>query len=141
MCRKNCRDFKERTCTLLNHQPYVCNGCTKRAHCRISKYYYRAKDANKEYTEFKSEARIGIRLSQEEIYNINNIITPLIKEQHQSINHVFINNPNLLYFSKPTFYSYVNLNIFSLRNIDLARKVKYKPEKIPKKEEPDKNQL
>ena len=73
MCRKNFRDFKERTCTLLNHQPYVCNGCTKRAHCRISKYYYRAKDANKEYTEFKSEARIGIRLSQEEIYNINKL--------------------------------------------------------------------
>lgn len=129
MCRKSCRDFKERTCTLLNHPPYVCNGCPKRTHCRMSKYYYRAKDANKEYTEFKSEARIGIRLSQEEIYNINNIITPLIKEQHQSINHVFINNPDLLYFSKPTFYSYVNLNIFSFRNIDLARKVKYKPRK------------
>ena len=65
----------------------------------------------KNITEFKSEARIGIRLSQEEIYNINNIITPLIKEQHQSINHVFINNPDLLYFSKPTFYPEKNKRI------------------------------
>lgn len=46
---------------------------------------------------------------------------------------MFINNPDLLYFSKPTFYSYVNLNLFSFRNIDLARRVKYKPRKEDKK--------
>lgn len=125
-CKKSCSKFKEKT-------PYVCNGCPKKSHCRFSKYYYRAKDANKEYNKFKSDARIGRRLSQEEIYKINNIITPLIRNQHQSINHVFINNPDLLYFSKPTFYSYVNLNLFSFRNIDLARRVKYKPRKEDKK--------
>lgn len=132
-CKKSCSRFKEKTCSLLEKPPYVCNGCPKKSHCRFSKYYYRAKDANKEYNEFKSDARIGIRLSQEEIYKINNVITPLIRDQHQSINHVFINNPDLLYFSKPTFYSYVNLNLFSFRNIDLARKVKYKPRKDDKK--------
>ena len=132
-CKKSCSKFKEKNCPLLNTSPYVCNGCPKKTHCRFSKYYYRAKDANKEYNEFKSDSRIGIRLSQEEIYNINNIITPLIRDQHQSINHVFINNPDLLYFSKPTFYSYVNLNLFSFRNIDLARKVKYKPRKEDEK--------
>lgn len=46
---------------------------------------------------------------------------------------MFINNPDLLYFSKPTFYSYVNLNLFSFRNIDLARRGKYKPRKEDKK--------
>lgn len=132
-CKKSCSKFKEKTCSLLEKPPYVCNACPKKSHCRFSKYYYRAKDANKEYIEFKSEARIGIRLSQEEIYKINNVITPLIRDQHQSINHVFINNPDLLYFSKPTFYSYVNLNLFSFRNIDLARKVKYKPRKDDEK--------
>lgn len=132
-CKRNCSNFVEKTCPILEHYPYVCNGCSKKAHCRFSKYYYRAKDANKEYNEFKTESRIGIRLSQEEIYKINNIITPLIRDQHQSINHVFINNPDLLYFSKPTFYSYVNLNLFSFRNIDLARKVKYKPRKNDEK--------
>ena len=72
-------------------------------------------------------------MSQEEIYNINNVITPLIRDQHQSINHVFINHPDLLYFSKPTFYSYVNSNLFSFRNIDLTRKISYKPRKDDKK--------
>ena len=93
----------------------------------MSKYYYRAKDANNNYISLLSEARIGIRISQDEIYEVNNIITPLIKDQKQSINHVYINHPDLLYFSKPTFYSYINHNLFSFRNIDLARKVKYKP--------------
>lgn len=82
---------------------------------------------------FRTESRIGVRISQEEIYEINNIITPLIKEKNQSINHVFINHPDLLYFSKPTFYSYVNSNLFSFRNMDLLRKVKYKPRKDDKK--------
>lgn len=129
ICKRTCVNFEEKKCSLLDSAPYVCNGCPKKSHCRFSKYYYRAKDANKEYNDFKSESRIGIRLSQEEIFKINNVITPLIRDQHQSINHVFINNPDLLYFSKPTFYSYVNLNLFSFRNIDLARKVKYKPRK------------
>ena len=129
ICKRTCVNFEEKKCSLLDSAPYVCNGCPKKSHCRFSKYYYHAKDANKEYNDFKSESRIGIRLSQEEIFKINNVITPLIRDQHQSINHVFINNPDLLYFSKPTFYSYVNLNLFSFRNIDLARKVKYKPRK------------
>ena len=133
ICKRTCVNFEEKKCSLLDSAPYIFNGCPKKSHCRFSKYYYRAKDANKEYNDFKSESRIGIRLSQEEIFKINNVITPLIRDQHQSINHVFINNPDLLYFSKPTFYSYVNLNLFSFRNIDLARKVKYKPRKDNKK--------
>ena len=128
-CRNSCKNYKEKECILLNNPPYVCNGCSKKSRCRLSKYYYRAKDANNEYTSFRSESRQGIRISKEEIYEINNVITPLIKNQKQSINHVFINNPDLLYFSKTTFYSYVNNNVFSFRNIDLLRKVKYKPRK------------
>ena len=123
-CNKSCKNFVERECLILKNTPYVCNGCSKKSNCRFSKYYYRAKDANNEYESFKSESRIGVRISQEDIYQINSIITPLIRDKHQSINHVFINHPDLLWFSKPTFYSYVNSSLFSFRNIDLVRKVK-----------------
>lgn len=132
-CNKSCKNFIERKCEILDKAPYVCNGCKKKSHCKFSKFYYRAKDADAEYKDFRTESRIGIRISQEEIYEINNIITPLIRDKHQSINHVFINHPDLLYFSKPTFYSYVNSNLFSFRNIDLARKVSYKPRKDDEK--------
>ena len=132
-CKNTCKDYIEKQCNVLKRPPYVCNGCNKKRCCRLSKYYYRAKDANNEYIQFRSESRIGIRISKEEIYEIDKIITPLIKDQNQSINHVFINHPDLLYFSKPTFYSYVNNNIFSFRNIDLHKKVSYKPRKDDKK--------
>ena len=79
-CNKSCKNFTERKCELLNKAPYVCNGCKKKSHCKFSKFYYRAKDADAEYKNFRTESRIGIRISQEEIYEINNIITPLIKD-------------------------------------------------------------
>ena len=132
-CRKSCPNFIERKCELLSKSPYVCNGCPKKYTCRMNKYYYRAKEANNEYKEFRTESRIGVRISKEEIFEIDQIITPLIKDKHQSINHVYINHPDLLYFSKPTFYAYINYNLFSFRNIDLARKVKYKPRKYDEK--------
>ena len=133
ICKNSCKNYKEKDCILLSNPPYVCNGCVKRKYCRLSKYYYRAKDANSEYLSFLSESRQGIRLSKDEVYEINTIITPLIKDKNQSINHVFINHPDLLYFSKTTFYTYANNNVFSFRNIDLPRKVKYKPRNDNKK--------
>lgn len=129
LCKKSCPNFKEKECLNLFKPPYVCNSCSKKKCCRMSKYYYRAKEANNEYESFRSESRIGVRISKDEIFDIDQVITPLIKDKNQSINHVYINHPDLLYFSKPTFYSYINSNLFSFRNIDLQRKVKYKPRK------------
>ena len=37
LCKKTCRNFKEKTCQLLNNPPYVCNGCSKKSYCRFSK--------------------------------------------------------------------------------------------------------
>ena len=42
---------------------------------------------------------------------------------------MYINHPDILYFSKPEFYRLVNLGVFNLKNIDLRRKVKYKSRK------------
>ena len=46
---------------------------------------------------------------------------------------MYINHPDLLDFSKPTFYSYVDNNLFSFRNMDLLRKVTYKARKDNKR--------
>ena len=70
-CNSSCKNYKEKDCILLSHPPYVCNGCSKKIGCRLSKYYYRAKDANNEYLSFRSESRQGIRISKDEIYEIN----------------------------------------------------------------------
>ena len=80
------------------------------------------------YKEIKTESRKGINLTSEEVYEINKVLTPLIKKG-QTINHLYINHPELLDFSKPSFYNYINNGIFEFRAIDFPRIVKYKKRK------------
>ena len=128
-CKRKCSNFQPKQCPSLKKAPYVCNGCYKKHGCRYQKYFYRAKEAQKDYESLLKEAREGIHLTQEEIDKINSIIVPLIKDKGQSVNQVYINHPDMLYFSKTQFYRLVDLGYFDLKNIDLRRKVKYKLQK------------
>lgn len=115
-------------CEKLDKSPYVCNGCKSRSGCKKERYTYYARKADDTYKEVKSEARKGINLSPEEVFEINKIITPLIKKG-QTINHLYINHPDLLNFSKPAFYNYVNNGVFEFKPLDFPRIVKYKKRK------------
>ena len=67
----NCTNKKEcfdMICPLLKKSPYVCNGCKKRANCRLVKYYYDAKLSYNDYRDNLSNSRMGIRLSKEKEY-------------------------------------------------------------------------
>lgn len=133
-CSKKEECYEEEICFKLTGAPYVCNGCEQKTTCRKIKYYYYSKFANDEYEEKRSTSRYGINLSKEEVYDIDKLITPLIKEKHQSISHIYANHPDQLWFSKATMYNYVDLGVFSFRNIDLPRKVKYKKRKESEKQ-------
>lgn len=112
-------------CSRLDKSPYVCNGCKSRCGCRKDRYTYYARKADDSYKEVKSEARKGINLTPEDVYVINTTLTPLIKKG-QTINHLYINHPDILNFSKPTFYNYINSGIFDFKPLDFPRIVKYK---------------
>lgn len=115
-------------CNKLDKSPYVCNGCKSRSGCRKERYTYYARKADDSYREVKSEARKGINLTPEEVYTINTTLTPLIKKG-QTINHLYINHPDILNFSKPSFYNYVNNGVFEFKPLDFPRIVKYKKRK------------
>ena len=119
------------SCERLKHSPYVCNGCKSRSGCRKVRWTYYAREADNSYKEVKSEARKGINLTPEEVYNINTTLTPLIKKG-QTINHLYINHPDILDFSKPSFYNYVNNGVFEFSPLDFPRIVKYKKRKNSK---------
>lgn len=116
------------SCERLKHSPYVCNGCKSRSGCRKVRWTYYAREADNSYKEVKSEARKGINLTPEEVYKINTTLTPLIKKG-QTINHLYINHPDILDFSKPSFYNYVNNGVFEFGPLDFPRIVKYKKRK------------
>ena len=120
--------YKDLSCLRLKHSPYVCNGCKSRSGCRKERYTYYARKADDSYKEVKSEARKGINLTPEEIYIINTTLTPLVKKG-QTINHLYINHPEILDFSKPSFYNYVNNGVFEFGPLDFPRIVKYKKRK------------
>ncbi len=125
---KNNNYDRDLSCERLKRSPYVCNGCKSRSGCRKERYTYYARRANDSYKEVKSEARKGINLTPEEIFQINKILTPLIKKG-QTINHLYINHPDILDFSKPSFYNYVNNGVFEFGPLDFPRIVKYKKRK------------
>ena len=133
-CSKKEKCYEEEICMKLTGAPYVCNGCEQKNRCRKIKYYYYSKFANDEYNEKLRTSRVGINLSKEEAYDIDKLITPLIKEKHQSISHIYANHPDEISFSRTTMYNYVDLGVFSFRNIDLPRKVKYKNRKANEKQ-------
>ncbi len=128
-CTKKMECYEEDVCPALLRAPYVCNGCEFKVKCRRIKFYYYPKFANDEYRENLKESREGINLDKDEVYELDKLITPLIKDKKQSIAHIYANHPDELYFSRVSMYNYINLGIFSFNNIDLPRKVKYKKRK------------
>ncbi len=121
-CNLYCSDFEEDVCNSLQHAPYVCNSCKSRTACRLVKYYYRALPAYNQYTNTLSVSRQGINLSNEELYELDNIVSPLIK-QGQTISHIY--QTQNLKCSKSSLYNYIDQNQLSARNIDLPRRVRY----------------
>jgi len=119
--------YKAKECKLLTKPPYVCNSCPKKAGCKLTKHYYFGSEAQKLYDERKVESKKGYDISEDDINMIEKVIVPLVKDKNQPINHIYNNHSDILYFSKPTFYRYVNEGVLSLSNIDLPKKVCYKP--------------
>ena len=131
-CNQTCKDFEKERCGRLDKAPYVYNGCPKKVnHCTIAhKYTYNARFSNRKYREMLSDSRAGINLTKHELHKIDMVISPLI-EQGQSPYQIVTNHPELD-LSVRTVYSYLDQGLFTARNVDLKRKVKFKPRKCHK---------
>ena len=131
-CNQTCPDFEKERCPRLTKAPYVCNGCDKQInHCTIAhKYTYDARFAHRKYKEKLSDSRAGINLTKRELHQKDIIVSPLI-QQGQSPYQIVTNHPELE-MSVRTVYTYMNMGLFTARNIDLKRKVKFKSRKCHK---------
>ena len=107
----------------------VCNFCKNKGYCSKRKLYYNSKLANEKYLINLKDSRVGVNIKPEVVEEIERSIVPLIKNKKQSINQVHITHKDILFFSTPTLYRYIDLGVLSLTNLDLPKKVKYKPRK------------
>ena len=131
-CNQTCSRFERERCLKIDHAPYVCNGCPDfRKRCPIAqKYHYDAFFADRKYREQLVSARAGIAITRQELHKTDAIVTPLI-DQGQSPYQIICNHPELD-MSVRTLYNYIDQGILCARNIDLKRKVRFKPRKVHK---------
>lgn len=126
-CNSHCPDFLSRTyhCAKLDKAPFVCNGCERKTACRLDKAFYRAATAHRQYKTILVESRTGINISPEELALLDDLISPLTL-QGQSPYMILQSHPEIT-LSEKTIYNYIESGALSVKNIDLPKKVKYKP--------------
>lgn len=127
-CTDTCISYVKYSCPKRNKPPYVCNGCPDRTKCCLEKSFYRARTAQKEYSAIMSESRCGIALSEAELEQLDNVVSPLLKKG-QSLHHISLSHANELMKSERTLYKYVHSGLFAARNIDMPRTVRMRPRK------------
>lgn len=124
-CYNRCDLYTPGECYKIKHSPYVCNGCSKFSSCNHERYVYLATYAQSCYSETLVSVREGINKEPEEIQNLDELISPLIKKG-QTIAHVYNSHKDAMICSRSTLYKYINESVLTAKSVDLPRKVKYK---------------
>lgn len=132
-CRELCKRYNNKPCKNLSKPPYVCNVCTNRRKCKTDRAYYIAQQADAMSRRRYSESRSKIQTRGKELEKLDETVTPLILKG-QPITHIWAEHGEELGISQRTLYRYADRGILSFGNIDLRRKVGYRPRK--KKKEP-----
>lgn len=127
-CFLSCSEFEERTCELLDHAPFVCTDCPRYMNCRFRHANYRAVEAQLAYECRLTESREGISLSIDELVWVVKIVKSHL-QKGWSFEAIWAAYGNSLPISVRTMYAYAERGILGLANIDLPKKVKYKPRK------------
>lgn len=127
-CHSSCPDYLAPVCRRLERAPYVCNGCGTHSCRQSTKYTYRAQIADQRYREALSSSRSGINRTPLELDEMDRIVSPLLR-QGQSLSHIYATHDKELNCSRRTMYHYIDQGAFHAANIDLPRKVRYKPRK------------
>lgn len=129
-CTDHCPEYVPKECKRIKKPPYVCNGCSKISRCLMQKAYYAAQYAQNEYTHILVSSRNGINQDVADIALLDQLVSPLLKKG-QSIAHIYANHGSEIPCSRVTLYKYIDMGLFSASNIDMRKKVHYKPRKTP----------
>ena len=132
-CQTVCGAFRTGPCKQLQKLPYVCNICTNRRKCKMDRVYYMAQQADAMAKRRYSQARSKPQLRGEEMDALDALVTPLIKKG-QPLTHIYAEHGGELPVSQRTLYNYIDSGTLSVGNLDLRRKVGYRPRKKKKED-------
>lgn len=128
-CRDYCRAYAEQsTCQILSKAPWVCNSCRKlRYGChRANRWVYDAQAAHKAACERRSESRQGIDMPKEKA----EVALSYIKDgltRGLSPYEISVSCEDTIGVHRSTIYRWVEAGYGGLTNLELERKVGFKP--------------
>ena len=82
-----CADYQVSHCKKLDKAPFVCNNCPSQDFCSREHAYYHARRADAKSHAVKSSSRQSIHLDEDEVKQLNALVSPLIKNG-QSLSHI-----------------------------------------------------
>ncbi len=123
VCNQICKHYVEEKCTKYFKLPYVCNGCSKRSRCHLTKMLYDARQAQSLYEENYSESRKGISLSEPELEYLDQVISDGIK-RGLSVSVIWNQHKDEMPVSVKTIYSYIDCGLLSANNTELRLKLR-----------------
>ena len=130
-CSEFCTRYNNKPCGYLSKQPYVCNVCIRRRKCKADRAYYIAQQADAMARRRYSNARSKIQTRGADLEKLDELVTPLILKG-QPLTHIWSEHGEEIGISQRTLYRYIEQGVLSVANIDLRRKVAYKPRKKKK---------
>jgi IS30 family transposase len=89
----------------------------------LEKRIYSATYAQREYEAVRSESRQGLQLTEDDALRLDSIISPLLMKG-QSLHHICVNHADEMMLNERSLYNYVDMGIFSAKNIDMPRVVR-----------------
>jgi Transposase and inactivated derivatives, IS30 family len=124
-CKEICPEYIGTICSKIKKAPYVCNGCLKIKRCTLQHAFYSAQQADEAYHDLLVSCRDGISQTPVDIAMLDNMISPLLK-QGQSLAHIYAHHGYEIPCCRRTLYNYIDKGVFTAKNIDLRRRVRYK---------------
>jgi len=130
-CNQLCSDLvPEPVCPRTSRFPYVCSGCPEPGSCRLPKFFYYAETAHTEYKKNVSVWKTGPHKTDMEMKRICEVVQEGVRKKWSLDVIIHKYNPDV---TVTTLYRYIERHyIAGVSNIDLKRKVRYKPRKKPR---------
>ena len=130
-CQSLCSQYNNQPCSVLSKPPYVCNVCSNRRKCKADRAYYIAAQADAAAKKRYSDSRSKPQVRGQKLQELDSLVSPLI-QKGQPLTHIYAEHGNDLPVSQRTLYNYIDQGLLDIKNIDLRRKVGYRPRKKAK---------
>jgi len=119
-CDESCKKYEMEICDKLKTPPHICNSCKSKA-CRKVKFYYRAKEAEKQYSMRLIDSRRSLHYTEVELNILNNDFYCLVLVNKSIYHSLEVINKMGYHFKLKSIYRQIKDGRLRLKTSDLPR--------------------